>query len=137
MASLQPASETSVEGPAFAESAGIVEGDIEPAVGLDRQRHQRLGIVLRAHVAGERHRAAAAALDLGDQARQFGFAPCADHDLGAFGREQLGGGPADAGAGAGDDGDLVVKTSLCVACAMSVVLVVSAASHRGRDADVR
>ena len=98
-------------GTAFAERAGIVERDIQPAEGLDGQRDKGLGIVLGAHVAGECHRAAAVGLDLGDEAREFGFAPCADDHLGAFGCEQLGGGPADAGACAGDDGDLVLKTS--------------------------
>src|SRR5258705_5025295 len=97
----------------LAESARVVEGDVEPAIGLYRQRHQRLGIILRADVAGERHGAATAALDLSHQARQFGLAAGADDDLGAFGREQLGGGPADARACAGDDGYLFLKTSLC------------------------
>ena len=44
----------------LAKCAGIVEGDIQPAIGLDRQRYQRLGIILRSDVARERHRAAAA-----------------------------------------------------------------------------
>src|SRR5258707_13640733 len=80
----------------LAESARVVEGDVEPAIGLYRQRHQRLGIILRADVAGERHGAATAALDLSHQARQFGLAAGADDDLGAFGPEKLGGGYVEA-----------------------------------------
>src|SRR5260221_13108109 len=62
----------------LAESARIVEGDVEPAIGLYRQRHQRLGIILRADVAGEPTGAATAALDLSHQARQFGLAAGCD-----------------------------------------------------------
>ena len=98
-------------GPALAERAGIVEGDVEPAEFLDGQRHQRLGIVLRAHVAGQRDGLAACRLDLRDQLSSSACAAGADDELGAFGGEELGRRPADAGAGAGDDGDLVCQAT--------------------------
>ena len=111
MASLQPDFGDAGRGSGFAERAGIVEGDIEAAIGVDGQCNQGLGIFLRAHVARECNRAAAGGLDLGDEACEFGFAPRADHHLRAFGGEQLGGGSADARACAGDDGYFVLKTS--------------------------
>jgi hypothetical protein len=51
----------------------------------------------------ERGGAAAFGLDLGDQAGELGFAAGADDDLRTFRREKFGRGPADTGAGAGDD----------------------------------
>ena len=98
-------------GAALAQRAGVVEGDVESAEPLDRQRHQGLGIVFGAHVAGQCGGLPAFGLDLGDQAVEFGLAAGADDELGAFGREQLGGRAADAGAGAGDDGHLVLQAS--------------------------
>ncbi|KIU01461.1 hypothetical protein QU38_01510, partial [Staphylococcus aureus] len=101
-------------GTGVADDAGIVVGDVEPAVSLDRERDQRPRIVLGAHVAGERHGLAAGGLDLGDEARKLGLAPGADHHLGALRREQFGGGAADAGAGTGDDGDLALKAPVMI-----------------------
>ena len=111
MALVQPDFGDAGRGPGLAERAGIVEGDIEAAIGVDRQCNQGLGVFLRAHVARERDRAAAGGLDLGDEACEFALAPGADHHFRTFGSEQLGGGSADARACAGNDGYLVLKTS--------------------------
>ena len=93
----------------FAERAGIVEGDVESAVALDGKGDQRLVIVFRAHVAGKRDGFAAFGLDFGDEVVQFRSAAGADDDLCTFGSEELCGGAADAGAGAGDDCDFSIQ----------------------------
>src|SRR6516162_732092 len=71
-------------GTAFTESAGIVVGDVEPAEARYRDCHERLGIVLRAYIAGECGGPPAAAFDLGDEAVEFSFAPRAEDELRAF-----------------------------------------------------
>src|SRR5207342_306167 len=80
------------------------------AVASNRQGDERLGVVFRAHVAGERDGVAAIGANLGDEGLQLGIAARTHHDLGAFGGELLGGGTADAGAGARDERDLVLQT---------------------------
>ncbi len=98
-------------GPALAERAGVVEGDIQAAIALDRQRHQRAGVFLAPHIAGERHRVAAGVTDLRHQAVQFGLAAGTDYHPGAFGGKQQGSGAANAGTGAGNDGNFSRQTS--------------------------
>jgi len=54
---------------AFAQRAGIVEGDVEPAEPFDRKRDQGPGVILGADVARQCGGLAALGFDLGDQAR--------------------------------------------------------------------
>jgi hypothetical protein len=65
------------------------------------------GFVL--YIAGAGDGFAACRGNLADQLVQLFLATCGDNELGAFRREQLRGGTADAGAGAGDDGDFVAE----------------------------
>ena len=95
----------------FAQCAGVVEADVEPAVALDSQSDERLGLVLRAHIARQCGRFAAGRADLRDQLVQLARAPRADDDFGPFGGEQLGGGAADARTGPGNNGNFSRQAS--------------------------
>jgi len=90
-----------------ADGPGVVQGDVQPAEPFDRRLHQPHGQGLVADVARHGDGAPALGLDGGDQGQELGLAPGGDDHRRAFAREQAGGGGADAGAGSGDDGDLV------------------------------
>ena len=109
-ASLNPFRRHVGAGPRFAKRAGIVEGDVEPAEALGRSGDEGAVVGLVADVAGQGHGLAAGGLDLGDERRKLGLPPRPDHHLCAFRGEQPRGDAADAGARAGDDGDLVGQT---------------------------
>src|SRR5262249_290579 len=94
----------------LADRASVVEGDVEPAEALARERHERLGVVLRAYVAGERRGRSTRGFDLGDKLRELALAPGADDDLCAFGGEELRRGAADARRGTGHERNLVLQT---------------------------
>lgn len=94
------------EGP---ERAGVVEGDVQPAEPPDRLLHQGLGIGRIADVAGQCGGLPAGVPDLRHEPVQFRLPPRSGHDACALLREEQGGSPADARAGARDDGDAVVE----------------------------
>ena len=76
--------------PRFAEGAGVVERDVQPAEAVDGQVNERPREVLRSHVASERYRLAVQRGDLGDQAVELRLSPRCNDDHGALGCEQLG-----------------------------------------------
>ena len=86
---LAPAGQRDAGGrPHLAKRAGIIKGDVQPAVGLDGQRDQGLGAGLVPDVAGFGDRGAALGGDLGDQPLQRLPPPRRHDDLGPFAREQ-------------------------------------------------
>jgi hypothetical protein len=109
MVSFQPCSETPVGRAHFAQRAGVVVSDVQAAErfdgGGDQLRVERFG----SDVAGQRDGGTAVGFNFRDQRVEFGLAARGDDNLGAFGGEQFGGGAADAGGCAGDDGDFVLQ----------------------------
>lgn len=63
-------------------------------------------------IAGKGDRRAIGVRDFGDKRIELSLPAGGDDDLGAFPGKEFGGGAADAGAGAGDDGDLVGECKL-------------------------
>ncbi|MNY23076.1 hypothetical protein D3C86_1567240 [compost metagenome] len=95
---------------ALAQRARVVEGDVELAVLLDRQIHQRAGIVFVPDVTRQRDGLAAGGADAGHKGVQFRLAPRANHDLRALLRKQFRSGQANAAARTRDDRHLAVQS---------------------------
>src|SRR4029078_13353994 len=86
--------------------AGVVERDVDTAEGVLGQLEQRVHFVRGGDV-GPQIRPAQFCGDIG----AADVVDVADDDLRSLGREAPGGGQAEAGATAGDHGDLVSKTT--------------------------
>jgi hypothetical protein len=88
---------------------GIVDQHIEPAEFFSQAPHQRLHLLRVGDIDGLGLRRAVALGDgVGDLARRLAVAVGDDH-VSAFPGEGLGDGAPDAGAGAGDERNLVLK----------------------------
>ena len=90
-------------------AAGVVHEDRRAAERLDRGGDQGLAVLLGGHVAGGRHGRAAGARDGGCDGLRGAAVQIADGDGGSGLGEPLGDRATDAGAGAGDDGDLAAE----------------------------
>ncbi len=88
---------------------GVVDQDVEPAVGRERLGDQCLPLRLAGDVDLCRAGLAAGIADLGRDALRLAAENVGDHDFGAFLREQTRLGLAHAVAGPGDDRDLVLE----------------------------
>ena len=89
-----------VEGGGGGEDAGVVEGDVEAAVGGDSAGDEALDVGFFADVGLDEGDVAAGGLDGGEGGRGFGLVAGTEDDLGSTGGEEFGGDGADAGAAA-------------------------------------
>jgi hypothetical protein len=95
--------------------AGIVERDVEPAVGGDRVPHEILDARRVGDVSDDRVRLAAGVCDLPCDLGQLGLAAGRQHNAGARCGQRAGGRGADPSAGPGDDPDCALRhLSACV-----------------------
>ena len=102
----QSSSVMSAAGRAGLLDAGVVEGHVQPAEGVDRRVQGGLDVFGAGDVAAHGDGLAAGLLD---QACRLGvglLVDVGDHHAGALTGERLGGGAADACGGSGDEGDL-------------------------------
>lgn len=95
------------QGRHHADGAGVVEGDVEAAEPFQRQIDKSLCIGFVPDVAGKRNGGAVRVRYFGDERVELCLAPRGDDELRAFLGKEFCGSAADAGTGAGDDGDLV------------------------------
>ena len=77
----QPSSDTPVLGPLSPSVPALLKAMSSFPNCLGRQRHQGLGVVFGAHVAGQRRGGSAFRFDLGEQAGEFGLPAGSDDEL--------------------------------------------------------
>src|SRR5262249_32184709 len=88
--------------------ARVVERAVEPSVGRERPRDERLHVALPRDVAPDEDRVAARSLDPGDDLLAFALPAPVDDDLRALLGEFDGGGATDAGVATRDENDFGV-----------------------------
>src|SRR5262249_34266248 len=83
---------------------GVVDQDIDLAEAIERRGHERLHLLLVAHVEGHAGGGIAAGLGRKLVRERAAIGDIGNHHLGAFGRQRLGVVTADAPRATGDDG---------------------------------
>ena len=87
----------------------VVERGVEPAIRLDRPRHEAIDRIRFRHVGRYRSRATPARGEAIGQVHEGVLSASGEDHGGACPRERLGGDGADAPAGAGDESDLPLE----------------------------
>jgi hypothetical protein len=90
-------------------AAGVVEGEVQPAVRGEGRLDERRDLPLIAHVGFDKPRLALGRLDFGHHGAALGLSAAREDDPRALAGERERGGFADAGGSPGDEGDFVLK----------------------------
>ena len=96
-ASFQPASETPVLGPPSPSVPALLNAISSRPETLHRQSHECLGIILGAHITGQKFSLTTGRLNFGNQRGQLSLTPGAQHQFRAFLGKKQRRGPANAG----------------------------------------